>query len=519
MTRGAVALTAVFFLGASHAVFAGDTPTAAAKEQGAGVAATESAAIPKAEQSVTEHTIKLGGGPLKYKATAGTLLIRNDDDEPIGAIGYTAYTKEGAEASQRPLTFAYNGGPGSSSVWLHMGALGPRRIVTTDAGPTPPPPYQVVDNEETILDVTDLVMIDPVGTGLSRAVGKAKNKDFWGVDQDVDSIARFVVQYVNDNGRWNSPKYLLGESYGTMRSAVLVDVLQSKWNMAFNGVVLVSVFVDAKTAITMWGNDLGYEMYVPSYAAIAWYHLIKDAPPLDTVLTQAREFAAGPYAAALAKGDAIPDDERKAVIASMSRLTGLSPSYLDKANLRVSEGQFTAELLREHAEIVGRLDARFTGVALDRLAEQTPEDQDPQAMAISGAFTAAFLDYLHGELKFGEGKTYKIEADLWLEWEWKHKAPGSHFPAVGWPNTGIDLAHAIATNPALRVLVLNGYYDLATPFFGTEYTMEHLGLEKKLRGNIEMKYFESGHMMYLHPPALTAFKAAVAGFIKATDRL
>ncbi len=326
--------------------------------------------MPKPEQSVTEHTIKIGGAVLKYKATAGTLLIRNDDDEPIAAIEYVAYTKDGAEAAQRPLTFAYNGGPGSSSLWLHMGALGPRRIVTTDAAPTPPPPYQVVDNQESILDSTDLVMIDPVGTGLSRAVGKAKDKDFWGVDQDIDSIARFVVQYVNDNGRWNSPKYLLGESYGTMRSAGLVDVLQSRWNMAFNGVVLISVFVDAKTDITMAGNDLGYEMFVPSYAAIAWYHhLVADPPPLDAFLAQAREFAAGPYATALAKGDALPEAERKAVIATMSRLTGLSPSYLDKANLRVSEGEFTAELLREHSEIVGRLDARFTGVALDRLAQ------------------------------------------------------------------------------------------------------------------------------------------------------
>jgi carboxypeptidase C (cathepsin A) len=518
MTKGAVALAVVCLLGAAGAVVAEDAPKAAAKEHGKEVAATDAAAIPKAEQSVTEHTITIGGVVLKYKATAGTLLIRNDKDEPIAAMEYVAYTKDGVEPSKRPLTFAYNGGPGSSSLWLHMGALGPRRIVTVDAGPTPPPPYQVVDNQESVLDVTDLVMIDPVGTGLSRAVGKAKDKDFWGVDQDVDSIARFVVQYVNDNGRWNSPKYLLGESYGTMRSAGLVEALQSRWNMAFNGVVLVSVFVNAMTDITTPGNDLGYEMFVPSYAAIAWYHhLVTEPPPFDAFLRQAREFAAGPYAVALAKGDALPEAERKAVIATMSHLTGLSPSYLDKANLRVSEGEFTAELLREHSEIVGRLDARFTGVALDRLAEQAHED--PQATAISGAFTAAFLSYLHEDLKFGEGKTYKIEADLWREWDWKHKPPGAMFAFPGAPNLGIDLAHAIATNPALKVLVLNGYYDLATPFFGTEYTMDHLGLEKKLRGNIEMKYFEAGHMMYLHPASLVAFKAAVADFIQSTDRL
>ena len=517
MTRRVVTLTLGLLVAAAAGLAAAE-PAKTAAEHGTEATKQEAPAIPKPEQSVTEHTIKIGGAVLKYKATAGTILIRNDNDEPVAAIEYVAYTKDGAEAAQRPLTFAYNGGPGSSSLWLHMGALGPRRIVTVDAGPTPPPPYQVVDNQESIIDTTDLVMIDPVGTGLSHAVGKAKDKDFWGVDQDIDSIARFVVQYVNDNNRWNSPKYLLGESYGTMRSAGLVDVLQSRWNMAFNGVVLISVFVNAQADITMAGNDLGYEMFLPSYAAIAWYHhLVTDAPPLDAFLNQAREFAAGPYATALAKGDTLPDAERQAVIATMSHLTGLSPAYLDKANLRVSEGEFTAELLREHSEVVGRLDARFTGVALDRLAEEAHED--PQATAISGAFTAAFLNYLHEDLKFGQGKTYKVEADLWRDWDWKHKPAGAHFPFPGAPNTGIDLAHAIATNTALRVLVLNGYYDLATPFFGTEYTMDHLGLEKKLRGNVEMKYFDAGHMMYLHPPSLVKFKAAVAGFIKATDRL
>jgi len=519
MIRRVMPLVLGALLVGGTALRAAEPPNAAEKEGGSEVKKPEAAAAAKPEQSVTEHTIKVGGSVLKYKATAGTLVIRNDDDEPVAAIGYIAYTKDGVEAARRPLTFAYNGGPGSSSIWLHMGALGPRRIVTTDAAPTPPPPYQVVDNEETPLDVTDLVMIDPVGTGLSHALGKAKNKDFWGVDQDIDSVGRFVVQYVNDNGRWNSPKYLLGESYGTMRSAGLVDYLQSRWNMAFNGVVLVSVFIDAKTGFTLSGNDLGFMTFMPTYAAIAWYHhLVKDAPKLDALLAEARQFATGPYATALGKGDALPEAERKQVIATMSRLTGLSQPFLDKANLRVSEGEFTAELLREHSEIVGRLDARFTGVALDRLAREAHED--PQASAISPAFTAAFLSYYHGELKFGEGKTYKVEADgLWREWDWKHKAPGSFFATPGWPNTGVDLAHAMAYNPNLRILVLNGYYDLATPFLGTEYTMDHLGLEKKLRDNIEMRYFEAGHMMYLHPPSLKAFKEAVAGFVEKTDRL
>ncbi|HUK14733.1 MAG TPA: hypothetical protein VLW17_15650 [Thermoanaerobaculaceae bacterium] len=518
MTRPVGSLLVGALFSVALAAGAAEPPARPDKTEPGESARPEAAAVPKPERSTTDHTIKLGGAVIRYKATAGTLVIRNDDDEPTAVIGYVAYVKDGVEPSRRPITFAYNGGPGSSSIWLHMGALGPRRIVTTDAAPTPPPPYQVVDNESTILDVTDLVMIDPVGTGLSHAVGKAKNKDFWGVDQDIDSVGRFVAQYVSDNDRWNSPKYLLGESYGTMRSAGLVDHMQTKWGMAFNGVILVSVFVDSRTAVTYRGNDLGFEMFLPTYAAVAWYHhLVKDAPPLAAWLDQARQFALGPYAAALMKGDALTGEERSAAIATMARLTTLSPGYLDKANLRVTEGEFTAELLREHAEIVGRLDARFTGVALDRLDKEAGED--PQEAAIGGAFTAAFLSYFHDELKFGEGKTYRVETEMWRDWDWKHKPPGARMPVAGSPSTSADLAHAIVTNPSLHVLVFNGYYDLATPFLGTEYTMQHLGLDAKLHANIEMRYFEAGHMMYLHPASLTAFKDAVAGFITSTDRL
>ncbi|HNZ96622.1 MAG TPA: hypothetical protein PKM64_05445 [Thermoanaerobaculia bacterium] len=474
-------------------------------------------ATPRAEQSVTEQTARIGGVQLAYRATAGTLLIRDDADESVAAIGYVAYTKKGAEAARRPLTFAYNGGPGSSSIWLHMGALGPRRVVTPDPEPAPPPPYEIVDNEESPLDVTDLVLIDPVGTGLSRAVGKAKDADFWGVDQDIDSLSRFIVQYVSDNGRWNSPKYLLGESYGTMRSAGLVDRLQSKWDMAFNGVILVSVFIDAKTASTMAGNDLGFQMFLPTYAATAWYHgLIPDAPPLAELLADARRFALGPYAAALAKGDALPATERREVIAELARLTALSPDYLDRANLRVRESEFVAELLRTHGQIVGRLDSRYTGIGLDRLAQGVFDD--PQAAAISGAYVAGFLSYYHGELKFGAGKTYRVSADLWRRWDWKHEVPGAFIPMPGLPDTSPDLARAMAYNPHLRLLVLNGYYDLATPFFGTEYTLDHLGLPPALRENIEIHSFEAGHMMYLHAPSRRLFKETIAEFVTRTSR-
>ena len=482
--------------------------------------AAEPAPPPKEEKSVTEHSIQIGGSALRYTATAGTLLLRNDKEEPIASVGYVAYTKaDVADPSRRPITFAYNGGPGSSSIWLHMGVLGPRRVVTTDAAPTPPPPYELVDNEYSILDRTDLVMIDPVGTGVSRPVGKGEGKDFWGVDQDIRAVGQFIYRYVDSNRRWNSPKYLLGESYGTMRSAGVVDWLQSEKNMAFNGVILVSVFVDATTAITLPGNDLAFELIVPTYAAIAWYHkMIPDAPAdLATLADEARRFAAGEYATALAKGDRLPDAERKAVIAKLSRWTGLSADYLDKANLRVTEGQFTQELLRQHRETVGRLDSRFTGPTFRPLSEEA--EYDPQEAAISAAFTATFFGYYHDELKFGADKTYRVSAELWRDWDWKHRAPGSRFPLPGWPNTGVDLAHAMSYNPNLRVLNLNGYYDLATPYFATEYTMDHLGLDPKLRDHVEHRYFEAGHMMYLQLSSLAKFKAEVAGFIDRNDRL
>ncbi|MFQ5719480.1 MAG: S10 family peptidase [Acidobacteriota bacterium] len=493
----------------------------AAEEKGAAEEAKAPTPPPEAEQSVTEHSIRMGGTTLAYTATAGTLILRDEKDEPIARFGYVAYTKQGVkDASRRPITFAYNGGPGSSSIWLHMGTLGPRRILTADAESTPPPPYDVVDNEFSIIDVTDLVMIDPVGTGLSRPVGKAKNEDFWGVDKDIKSVSQFIYQYVNDNERWNSPKYLLGESYGTMRSAGVVDYLQTRNGMAFNGVILVSVFVDAATAITIPGNDEAYRLFVPTYAAVAWYQkALKDRPDdLGAFLGEVRAFCAGEYMFALQKGDRLQGEERAAVVAKLSRYTGLSADYWDKANLRVSEGQFTKELLRQHGKTVGRLDSRFTGVSFNLLGEEA--NYDPQSAAISPAFTAAFMNYLHHDLEFGQGKTYNVSArGLFRTWEFKHQMPGVRFPVPGLPNTGVDLAHAMGYNPNLEVLVLNGYFDLATPFFATEYTMDHLGLAPELQDHVHMKYYQAGHMMYLHPPSLKQFKADVAAFIRSTDRL
>jgi carboxypeptidase C (cathepsin A) len=489
------------------------------KASGAGDGKKPAAEPPKAEQSVTQHSISIGGKTINYTATAGTLLVRNGKDEPTASIGYIAYVQRAAgdtDAGRRPLTFAYNGGPGSSSVWLHMGALGPRRIVTADAGPTPPPPYQVVDNAYSIIDKTDLVMIDPVGTGLSHAVGEAKDKDFWGVDPDIESISRFIAQYVSDTHRWGSPKYLLGESYGTTRSAGIVDYLQTRDHMAFNGVILVSVALDLEAIFPLPGNDKSYPMFLPTYAATAWYHhtLPQQPAALEPFLDEVRKFAMGEYASALMKGDALSDPEIDAVAEKVHQYTGLSADFVKKAKLRIRESQFTQELMRNNHVTVGRLDSRFTGVSFDLLSEDS--DYDPQSASIAAPFTAAFLDYLHSELKFGQGKTYYIENDqIGDQWDLKHRAPGLGFP-LPIPNTGLDLSHALGFNPSLRVLMLNGYYDLATPFLGTEYMVSHLALEKDLRSHIQMKYFEAGHMMYVHEPSLKLFKGAIAAFYDAT---
>lgn len=474
---------------------------------------------PKSEQSVTSHSIVVGGATINYTATAGTMVVRNEKEEPVAKIGYVAYVRRGADPSARPITFAYNGGPGSSSVWLHMGAVGPRRVAVTDAEFTPPPPYRVVDNAETILDRTDIVMIDPVGTGLSRAAGEAKDKDFWGTDPDIECVSNFIREYVTENGRWNSPKYLFGESYGTTRSAGIVDRLQTHDGMAFNGVVLVSVALDLDAIFNFTGNDRPYALFLPTYAAVAWYHKTLPSRPekLEPFLDEVRKFALGPYASALMAGDALSDADRAEIVRKLHAYTGLSEAYIEKSRLRIDERAFTQELLRERGETVGRLDARFLGPTLDPIGRDA--DYDPQSAAITAAYTSAFLDYYHRDLNFGKGKTYVItNYGVGRQWDWKHKAPGSPFPANG-TNTGPDLAHALTVNPNLRVLVLNGYYDLATPFLATEFMMSHLLLAKDLRPHVEMKYYEAGHMMYVNEASLAAMKKDVAAFMDRTSRV
>jgi len=392
-----------------------------------------------------------------------------------------------------------------------MGAFGPKRVITLDAGPTPPSPYKVVDNTAgCLLSTTDEVFIDPVGTGFSRAVGKSEDKNFWGIDEDVDSLAQFITTYVTRNNRWNSPKFLIGESYGTFRNAALVNHLQSQ-GMDFNGVVMISTVLDLRTLVFAPGDDLPYVIYLPSYAAAAWYHkTLKDrAADLPAFLKEARQFAAGPYAQALQKGGAMDPAEKARVLKELVRFSGLSEDYWSKANLRVNASQFMAELQRSGGLVTGRLDARFSGYAFDSLSEDA--SYDPLEKSVFGAFVSSFNQYVRQDLKFGEDQEYKLlNMQANGAWNWKRKGGGG-FPIS--PNVEPDLTQAIIGNPHLKVEVENGYYDFATPFFGAEYTMDHLALPDQLRGNIQMKYYNAGHMMYLHEADLEQLRRNIASFI------
>ena len=473
---------------------------------------TKPTPVPAEQSSVTDHTIRVAGGGqvVAYRATAATMLLKNDKDEAIGSLYYTAYTRTDAkDVSQRPIAFIYNGGPGSASAWLHMGAFGPRRVVTTDAAFTPPPPYQVVDNANSLIDVTDMVFIDPIGTGFSKPVGKGTGKDFWGVDEDAKSLAQFISQYISKTGRWSSPKYLIGESYGTTRSAVLGNRLQRD-GITLNGIVLISSVLDFETLLFSPGHDLSYELYLPSYAATAAYHKVIPAPSnMTTFLSEVRRFAMGDYAAALAAGATLPADRKAQIAKQVAAYTGLSEDYLIKSDLRVPLRAFMAELQRSRGLVTGRLDSRFSGPLLDLLAENAPGD--PQSNAVTGAFTSAVNAYLRGELKFDTPDRYSLGGGNQGQWNWTRDGQR------GWATTtyvGDDLANALANNPHLRIEVENGLYDLATPFFATEYTVSHLeGLSPDLRDNITLKYYDAGHMMYLYEPALTDLKQNIARFI------
>ncbi len=473
--------------------------------------------VPKEESSVTKHTTRINGRSVSYTATASTTLLKNDAGEPEALMYSTAYIEDGVtDFSHRPIAFVYNGGPGSSSIWLHIGAFGPRHIVTDNAQPTPPAPYQMADNNDSLLDKADLVFIDPVGTGFSHAAGKAQDKDFWGVDPDVKSLAQFISIYLSRNGRWNSPKLLIGESYGTFRLAALADYLQSTDGIYVNGIVLLSSVLDFSTLRFNTGNDRGYVLYLPTYAAVAWhYNLLQNRPAeLPAFLDEARQFASTDYAAALMKGSSLAEADKTRIAAKMAAFTGLSQDYLVKANLRVSLPQFQAELLRSRGVSIGRYDGRYNAAMYDVLEEYA--DADPWYSAVLGAFTAGFNAYVRDDLKFGKDLRYDVLPEAPSEhWDWKGSIGSGPVHA---PNVEDNLVEALRDNPQLQVQVENGYFDLATPFFATEYTMDHLMLPGQARDRIHLQYYEAGHMMYLHQPDLDALSANVRTFIDQVSR-
>lgn len=489
------------------------TPAADAKP-----ASSEQPAAAQEQWSVTQHTIKIGSQTIPYKASAGTTLLKNDKGEPTGLLYSAAYTRSDlTDASTRPVAFLYNGGPGSATMWLHMGAFGPRRASTVNGEFTRPAPYALVDNSECLLDKTDLVFIDAMGTGYSRPAGKAQPKDFYGVDEDAQAFAQFIVTYITRNGRWNSPKFLIGESYGTFRSAALGNLLQQQYNVHLNGIDLISSVLDLATITFGSGDDRCFVYYLPSYAATAWYHkALKNRPAdLTAFIEEARQYAQSDYAAALSKGSRITPAEKAAAAKKLSTFTGLSEDYLLKADLRVNLGQFSAELLRSRGLTTGRIDARFSGYTGNLLTEAA--ESDPEGPAVGGAFTALVNMYNNDELKFGKEMTYRNTNGGGGGWNWTRRAGGSFFPTA--PNTQDELAQAMITNPKLLVQVENGYYDMATPFFATEFTMQHLGLPADLQKNLTLKYYNAGHMMYLQDDDRVALHNNIAAFIdKATKR-
>ncbi|WP_158750077.1 S10 family peptidase [Acidobacterium sp. S8] len=468
--------------------------------------------IPPEKSSVTHHEITLDGKTIHYTATAGTLLIRDEEEKPYGSIFYIAYTQDGVDAKSRPVTFLYNGGPGAATLWLHMGSVGPVRVTTSSPAATGAGPYQVVPNQYSLLDKTDLVFIDAPLTGYSRAVGKSTPKDFAGVDQDLKAFDKFIERYLVVNQRWNSPKFLFGESYGTTRSAGLSAVLQEN-GVSLNGIVLLSSILNYGELAA--GMDTQYINNLPSYAAIAWYHNKLQNKPADLkpFLEEVRGFARGDYSEALAEGDQLPPAKLDAIAAKVNQYTGLSVQYVKDAKLRVSPTRFRKELLRGEGDILGRYDARFEGTDVDNAGEYP--GYDPSDTGISGAFVAAENDYLTRELKYETTDTYRPSANSIGEWDWKHRGAGAGRGFGGqqaMPYVAGDLADTIRKNPKLKVMSANGYFDLATPFFATEYDLSHMMLTPDLAKNVEFTYYPSGHMVYLNVDALKDFKHDLDNF-------
>ncbi len=475
----------------------------------------EEKAAPKDNLVETKHSVTIGGKEIKYTVTAGTMVMKeetgdrekeSEGEKPRAQMFFVAYTRDGANKTKRPITFSFNGGPGSSSVWLHLGVLGPRRVELTFEGNLPQPPFKLTDNEYSLLDETDLVFIDPVSTGYSRPVEGQKPKDWHGFTKDIESVGDFIRLYTTRYGRWLSPKFLIGESYGTTRAAGLSGYLQERHGLYLNGIMLVSAVLDFSTIDFTHGNDLPYIMFLPAYAATAWYHrALRIRRPLQKLLAEVGEFAMGEYAAALLKGDLLTRRERAQIVEKMARYTGLSPAFIERSNLRVKDQHFFKELLRERGQTVGRLDSRFLG--RDRLGVTEAPEYDPLLTNVMGPYTAAFYDYVRADLKFESDIPYEILNGK--VWPWSFNEFENRFVYVA-----ETLRQAMTYNPHLKVFVANGYYDLGTPYFAAEYTFNHLGLDESLRGNVSMGYYEAGHMMYIHIPSLEALKNDLAKFIR-----
>jgi carboxypeptidase C (cathepsin A) len=463
----------------------------------------------------SQHSIKIKGKEIKYTVTAGTMVLKEETgdrekeaegEKPRAQIFFIAYTKDGVkDKSKRPLTFSFNGGPGSASVWLHMGVLGPRRVIMQEDGNLPPPPYKLTDNEYSLLDETDLVFIDPMNTGYSRPVEGQKPKEWHGFKKDIESVGDFIRLYTTRNNRWLSPKFLIGESYGTTRASGLSGFLQDRFGLYLNGIMLVSVVLDFTTLYFNINNDLPYILYLPGYTATAWYHnVLKPHKPLQTWLRDAEEFALGEYASALLKGDALSKEERARIVEKVSLYTGISQDFVERSNLRINDQHFFKELLRERGLTVGRLDSRFMG--RDRLGVTENPEYDPLLTNITGPYMATFYEYVRNELKFESDLPYETLSGFVHPWSY------AEFENQ-YVNVAETLRAAMTHNPYLKIFIANGYYDLGTPYFATEYTFNHLGLDEDLRKNISMEYYDAGHMMYIHLPSLKQMKADLAEFI------
>ncbi|MEQ8785325.1 MAG: peptidase S10 [Pirellulaceae bacterium] len=457
----------------------------------------------------TEHKVKIGGKEIAYQATAGKLAIKSDELESRADVFFVAYTVKPKADENRPITFCFNGGPGSSSVWLHLGMLGPRRIVLPEDAKPLPPPYKVEDNPYSLLDLTDLVFIDPVSTGYSRPAKEVKKSEFHGYDEDVRSVAQFIHDYTTRFQRWGSPKFLCGESYGGIRAAGLSGYLQNRYRMELNGILVISGAINFQTLRFSESNDLPFVLFLPAYAATAWYHkalspTLQDLS-LEELVARAETFAEEKYAPALFKGTSIKENEFNSVAAEYARLTGLSVDYVKAARLRVSMGRFGKELLRERQRTVGRFDSRYSGIDRDSAGESY--EFDASGAAIFGPFSASLNDYMRRELQFEEERVYEILTGAVQPWSYR-RFEGEYVDASE------TLRQSMTANPYLKLFVACGYYDLATPFFAMDYTLDHLALPEERRPNVTVKYYEAGHMMYVHEPSLKKLRKDVEAFYK-----